>query len=214
MEQAYKSAGAIDKILIVACGHHPLLWVHPFQDDNGHVARLVSHAALRSAITMLAPWPLARGLARRVNQYENHLRSCDEPRRRRRDGDGPPSEDALANFVEFFLETCADQVDFMTGLMQPNKLRDRVLTWAHEEMRVGSLPPRADVVLAAILYRGELGRGEVTALMGASERSAGLSTSALVESGVVQSETLRAPLRLAFPVEQAMRFLPGLFPED
>jgi Fic family protein len=105
-------------------------------------------------------------------------------------------------------------VDFMSALMQPHKLRDRVLTWAHEEMRAGTLPPRSDAVLTAILYRGELERGEIVTLTGASERSARRLTAALLKSGVVQSETSRTPFRLAFPVELAMRFLPGLFPED
>ncbi|MBY3433558.1 Fic family protein [Rhizobium laguerreae] len=214
MEQAYKSAGRIDRILIAACGHHRLLWVHPFLDGNGRVARLVSYAALRSAISTKGLWSVARGLARREKEYKGHLQSCDEPRRGSLDGRGSLSEGALANFAEFFLETCIDQVDFMSGLMQPHKLRDRVLTWAHEEMRAGTLPPRSEAVLTAILYRGELERGEIVTLVGASERSARRLTAALIKSGVVQSETSRTPLRLAFPVELAMRFLPGLFPDD
>lgn len=214
MEQGYKSAGRIDRILIAAWGHHRLLWVHPFLDGNGRVARLVSYAALRSAISTKGLWSVARGLARREKDYKAHLQSCDEPRRGSLDGRGSLSEGALADFSAFFLETCIDQVDFMSGLMQPHKMRDRVLTWAHEEMRAGMLPPRSDAVLTAILYRGELERGDVMTLMGASERSARRLTAALIKSGVVQSETSRSPLRLAFPVELAMRFLPGLFPED
>jgi Fic family protein len=214
LEQGYKSAGRIDRILIAACGHHRLLWVHPFLDGNGRVARLVSYAALRSAISTKGLWSVARGLARREKEYKAHLQSCDEPRRGSLDGRGSLSEGALANFAEFFLETCIDQVDFMNGLMQPHKLRDRVLTWAHEEMRTGTLPPRSDAVLTAILYRGELERGEIVTLMGASDRSARRLTAALLKSGVVRSMTSRTPLRLAFPVELAMRFLPGLFAED
>jgi hypothetical protein len=51
-------------------------------------------------------------------------------------------------------------------------------------------------------------------LMGASDRSGRRFSEALIKSGVVQSETSRAPIRLAFPVRLAMRFLPGLLPED
>jgi Fic family protein len=214
MDRAYKSASAIDRILSAACGHHRLLRVHPFLNHNEHVARLVSHAALRSAITMRGPWPLARGLAQRVDEYESHLRSCDKPRRGSHDGRGTLSEGALANFVEFFLKTCIDQVDFMSGLMQPHELQNRVLTWVHEEMRAGVLPPRSDAILTAILCLGELECGEIITWMGASERSARQLTEALVNSGVVQSETPRSTLRLAFPVELAMSFLPGLYPKD
>jgi Fic family protein len=84
MEQAYKSRGRTERVLEAACGHHRLLWVHPFLDGNGRVARLVSYAALRSAIGTKCSWSLARGLARREKEYKAHLQSCDEPRRGRR----------------------------------------------------------------------------------------------------------------------------------
>lgn len=214
MEQGFKSAGRIDRILIAACGHHRLLWVHPFLDGNGRVARLVSYTALRSLISTRGLWSVARGLARREMEYKTHLQSCDEPRRGSLDGRGTLREGALVNFAEFFLETCIDQVNFMSGLMQPHKLRDRVLTWAQEEMRAGTLPSRSEAVLTAVLNQGELDRAEIVTLMGATERSARRLTAALIKSGVVQSQTSRASLRLAFPVGLAMRFLPGLFPED
>ena len=37
---------------------------------------------------------------------------------------------------------------------------------------------------------------------------------ALIERGVVVSESTRAPLRLAFPAKLASRWMPGLFPEQ
>lgn len=44
----------------------------------------------------------------------------------------------------------------MAGLMRPDKLRDRIMIWAEEEMRAGALPPRSDIVLKAALYQGVL----------------------------------------------------------
>lgn len=214
LEQSHKSLGRIDRILSAACGHHRLLWVHPFLDGNGRVARFVSHAALKSSLTTSGPWSLARGLARRENEYRTHLAYCDEPRRGSLYGRGTLSESALANFAEFFLETCIDQVDFMSGLMQPHKLHDRVLTWAHEEIRSGTLPRRADAVLTAILYRGELGPGEIVRLTGPGQRSIQRVTPALVKSGVIRSEPSSSRLRFAFPIGLATRFLPRFFPED
>ena len=35
--------------------------------------------------------------------------------------------EALAEFTRFFLETCLDQVRFMESLVQPDRLRDRIL---------------------------------------------------------------------------------------
>lgn len=214
IEEAYRSKGRIERILSAACGHHRLLWVHPFVDGNGRVARLVSYAVLRSAINTKGLWSVARGLARKERNYKAHLQSCDEPRRGSLDGRGTLSESALAEFSQFFLEICIDQVDFMSGLMQPNRLRDRVMTWAREETAGGRLQARSDVILNAILYRGELERNEVEILTGMSGRSARRLTASLINTGVIASETSRSPLRLAFPVSLATRFLPGLFPDE
>ena len=214
LHTAYQPAGRITRILSAACGHHRLLWIHPFLDGNGRVARLISYSMLRNALETQGLWSIARGLARREEAYKKHLQACDGLRRGDRDGRGTLSEQALASFAEFFLEVCIDQVDFMSGLMQPEKLRDRILVWATEEMRGGSLPPKSDIVLRAVLYQGELPRGEVASLTGQSDRAARRITAALVETGILISESTRAPLRLALPVRLAMRFLPGLFPHD
>ncbi|TAZ15424.1 Fic family protein [Rhizobium leguminosarum] len=214
MAEGYTSAGRIDRILIAACGYHRLLAAHPFLHGDGRVARLVSYAALRSEMRTRGLWSVARGLAGRQREYATHIRSSNGPRQGSRDGRGLLSADALSDFAKFFLETCIEQVDFMSGLMEPHKLRDRMLTWAHEEVRAGTLPPRVDAVLTAILYRGELDRAEIVTLTGTSERSARRLSAALLRFGLVQSETSRASLKLAFPVALSRRLLPGLFPHD
>ena len=135
------------------------------------------------------------------------------PRRNDLDGRGNLSEEALAEFTRFFLEICIDQVTFMEGLMQPDRLRARILLWAEEEIRLGALPPKSGSILEAVLYRGELPRGDAPGVVGASERSARRIVSALIEQGVLTSESSRAPLRLAFPAALASRWMPGLFPE-
>lgn len=71
------------------------------------------------------------------------------------------SEAAFAFFVDFFLSTCIDQVEFMGGLMRPDRLRDRILIWAEEKIRAGALPPKSDTVLKAVPYQGQIERGEV-----------------------------------------------------
>ena len=124
------------------------------------------------------------------------------------------SEEALAAFTRFFLETCLDQVKFMEALVQPNRLRDRILLWSEEAVRADTLPPKAGRILEAILYRGELPRGAVPELLGASERTARRILAALAQHGVIVSESTRAPLRLAFPAKLAARWMPGLFPEE
>lgn len=212
-EEVYAGLGKTETILSTAAAHHRLLWIHPFLDGNGRVARLVSHATLLEALDTGAVWSIARGLARNVDAYKAHLAACDLPRRNDLDGRGNLSEENLAEFTRFFLTVCLDQVTFMEGLMQPDRLRARILLWAEEAVRLNTLPPKAGAVLEAVLYRGELPRGDAAAIVGTGERQARRVVSALIEQGVLTSTSTRAPLRLAFPATLASRWMPGLFPE-
>src|SRR6266540_555519 len=212
-EAAYGRLGKTDSILAAAAVHHRLLWIHPFLDGNGRVARLMSHSMLLETLDTGGIWSVSRGLARNVASYKAHLASCDLPRRNDLDGRGELSEEELANFTRFFLEVCIDQVTFMEGLVQPDRLRTRILLWAEEEVRLGNLPPKAGNVLEAILFRGELPRADVAGLLGATDRHARRIVAPLVERGIVASDRVRAPLRLAFTATLAPRWMPGLFPE-
>jgi hypothetical protein len=160
-----------------------------------------------------AVWSVARGLARNVQQYKQLLANCDQTRRNDLDGRGTLSEEALADFTQFFLTICIDQVTFMESLVQPDRLRARILLWAEEEIRLGHLPPKSGSILEAVLYRGELPRGDAEAIVGTGARQARRIVSALVEFGVLESDSARAPLRLTFPATLAQRWMPGLFPE-
>lgn len=212
-EQVYTKLGKTDTILASATAHHRLSWIHPFLDGNGRVMRLMSYAALRETLDTGGVWSIARGLARNADAYKQHLAACDMPRRNDLDGRGSLSEEALAAFTSFFLRICIDQVKFMEELVQPDRLRTRILLWAEEEIRLGTLPPKAGNVLEALLYRGELPRADVPGLVGTGPRQAGRIVSALTERGVLTSISTRAPLRLSFPATLASRWMPGLFPE-
>jgi len=212
-EEVYGRLGKTDSILGAAAAHHRLVWIHPFIDGNGRVSRLMSHAMLLETLDTSAVWSVARGLARKVDAYKGPLAACDSTRRNDLDGRGNLSEEALAEFTDFFLGICIDQVEFMESLMQPDRLRTRILLWAEEEIRLNTLPPKSGSVLEAVLYRGELPRADAAAVVGAGERHARRIVSALVQRGVLASESQRAPLRLVFPAALASRWMPGLFPE-
>jgi Fic family protein len=212
-EEVFSRLGKTETILATAAAHHRLAWIHPFLDGNGRVARLTSHATLLETLDTGALWSVARGLARNLDAYKGHLAACDQTRRNDLDGRGHLSEENLAEFTRFFLTICLDQVIFMEGLMQPDRLRARILLWTEEEIRLDRLPPKSGFVLEALLYRGELPRGDAAAIVGTGERQARRVVSALVERGVLLSASTRAPLRLAFPASLAARWMPGLFPE-
>ena len=212
LHTAYQRPGRLASILAIPCAHHRLLWVHPFLDGNGRVARLMSYMMQRQILRTKGLWSIARGLARNEAEYKQHLQACDQPRSGDRDGRGNLSEAALASFVEFFLKTCLDQINFMEGLMEPQQLHQRILAWANEKAQSGDLPQQSSKILEALLYRGNLERGDVADLLNASDRTARRITSALIDAGAIRADSSRAPLNLAFPAKLAGVWMPGLFP--
>ena len=212
--EVYGSAGRAETIISAAAAHHRMLWIHPFLDGNGRVVRLMSHAMLLKALESGGVWSIARGLARREREYKDHLAACDRTRSGDADGRGNLSERALVDFTRFFLEVCIDQVQFMEGLVEPGRLRDRILAWATEEIRAGTLPMKSTTVMESVLFRGELPRSDIATLLGTSDRQARRVIAALIDAGVLISASSRAPLRIVFPARLAGRWLPGLFPEQ
>jgi Fic family protein len=211
-QRAYSGSSKFETVLQAAAAHHRLLWIHPFSDGNGRVARLVSYAMLLEALDTGGIWSIARGLARNVDEYKGHLAECDLQRRNDLDGRGNLSEEALAGFTVFFLESCIDQVKFMAELMQPSALRKRILDWAKEEERVGGLMPNSTRVLAHILTHRELERRDVTEVVGFDDRKSRRVTAMLHKRGIIAAPTHKAPFRIAFPAALAPGLMPGLYP--
>ena len=66
-------------IIAVAAAHHRFLWIHPFYDGNGRVARLMAHALLLRRGVGSSIWSVARGLARNSTEYKARLANADAP---------------------------------------------------------------------------------------------------------------------------------------
>jgi Fic family protein len=211
-ENAYSRLSKFETVLQAGPAHHRLLWIHPFADGNGRVARLVSYAMLLKALDTGGVWSIARGLARNESAYKGHLAECDLPRRNSLDGRGNLSEEALASFTAFFLETGLDQVRFMADLMEPSGLFRRIMDWTKEEERTGRLPLHSARVLSHILTHRQLERKDVTEIVGFDERKARRVTAALNKRGVITASTHKSPFRIAFPASLAPQFMPGLYP--
>jgi Fic family protein len=213
-EAAYRAPelGRIDRVVAVPAAHHRLLWIHPFLDGNGRVARLVSHAMLRETGVGTSLWSVSRGLARSVTDYKRALMAADEPRRNDVDGRGALSEVALTEFCEFFLRVCVDQVEFMASVLEPATLLGRIEAWLGDEIRAGTLHPRSSALIREAFQMGSIDRGRVPTITGLGERQARNVLSKLIERGVLSSASHRAPVRLLFPGALAERWFPNLYP--
>jgi Fic family protein len=200
------------QVIAVAAAHHRLLWIHPFLDGNGRVARLMSHAMLLEIGVGSALWSVSRGLARNSADYKRLLMTADEPRRNDLDGRGALSEEALIEFCRFFLEICMDQIRYMRELLDPSELQRRMELYVRDEESAERLPRRSFVVLREALLSGKLERGRVPGLIDASERTARRVISTLLDKRLLVSGSHKAPLRLGFPIDVVERWFPNLYP--
>lgn len=215
-DQAYQSPPLtrFRQIQTVGAVHHRFLWIHPFLDGNGRVARLMSHALFKRLGIGTSLWSVARGLARDDARYKALLAQADAPREGDRDGRGNLTQRGLVAFCKFFLDQSVDQIRFMSGLLDLETLRRRIEVHIEEEIRAKRLPRGSFAVLREALIAGEVQRSQIPSLTGYEERSARNVTAALVDRGMLTASSHRAPLRLAFPAEVAERWFPNLYPAN
>jgi Fic family protein len=114
------------QVLAMAAAHQRLAWIHPFVDGNGRVARLHSHLVLSHMGLTNGLWSPLRGFARSQDAYYAQLAAADEPRAGDLDGRGNLTEAGLLTWIHYVIETCIDQVGFMTQLLSLEGMKDRI----------------------------------------------------------------------------------------
>lgn len=200
------------RIIAIAAAHHRYVWIHPFYDGNGRVVRLMSYAALKKMNVGSELWSVARGLARRKNEYKDLLQAADEPRRGDLDGRGTLSQAALVDFCEFFLTICIDQVAYMSSLLDFKTLSERIRIHVEEMIALKDLPKGSYALLREALLIGEFERGKVESITGLKDRAARDVLYALLNKKLLVSDTPRGPVRLGFPIDVVERWFPLLYP--
>jgi Fic family protein len=199
---------------LVACAaaHHRLVWIHPWADGNGRVARLFTQAWLiRTRVDAHGLWSVSRGLARNLEGYRVALANADEKRRNDFDGRGYLSQAALKEFCRFFLATCLDQLDYMNGCLAVETLERRITGYATLRESTGDWPAGSGNVLRDVCLRGEIARGDVPRLIGKSPRTAQTVIQQLLKVEALTTTGPKGPLRLGWPPEALPAWLPGLF---
>ena len=201
----------IDQVIAVAAAHHRLVWIHPFYDGNGRVARLFSHGMFREIGIGTSLWSISRGLARSRDLYRAVLANADLPRWNDLDGRGNLTAKGLQAFCEFFLRTCIDQVQFMRSCLDPAQLLARIEVYLGEEIVAKRLLNGSERVVAAVFRVGELDRGRAAAVSGYQERQGRKVLQRLLAAGLLVSDTPKGAVRVGFPTSLLDRYFPRLF---
>ena len=205
---------ATGRLIAAAAAHHRLAWIHPFGDGNGRVARLQSQAVMiRSGLDAEGLWTLSRGFARSRAAYYQHLQAADQPRANDFDGRGNLSDAALSRFCRFFLDRCLDQINFMTDLIAPFNLLDRIESYLRFTRVDLESKTREHLhrLLKALCLEGELARGAVPDVLGLKGTAARAIIRRALEEELVCSSSEKGPLRIAFPYKVRDAWFPQLF---
>ncbi|MEB2517311.1 Fic family protein [Pseudomonas sp. YuFO20] len=192
--------------------HHRLAWVHPFADGNGRVARLITHLQLVQLGLEPTLWSLSRGLARQHQDYYSALTMADRPREGDLDGRGQLSQRRYFEFIEFMVQVCHDQVDYMTAAVDPSKLRERVIRAFrfNEKLLQQGIRPESAPAIIALITQGSLPRNEIKTFTGLTPRPAIDELSRLIKVGLVESRTPKS--RIVTPGLPAW-FAQDIFPD-
>lgn len=201
----------LDGILAAFVAHHRLVWIHPFLDGNGRVARLVIDAMLRECgVNGASLWSMSRGFAKTAEEYKAKLAGADQPRMGDLDGRGNLSEKRLAEFCEYAMQTAIDQAKFMARMFALDNFRFRAEHF-FRKVRFDLKPESAHLFIHAF-STGAFERMEAGRLTGLPERTARDVLNVLVREGFLVSDTPRGKVRVGFPMHALGSLLPNLYP--
>ena len=170
------------RIIVAAALHHRLAWIHPFQDGNGRVIRLLTDDYMRcSGFDGYGLWSITRGFGRNTKAYYAALAQADKPRQGVADGRGILSDSGLIHYTKYFIDTALDQVKYFSDLLEPRKLGIRV-DYYFELRAKGGLPssPGEELPLLKIaardiyrllLEKGAMSRGAIIQRLGKGEQT-------------------------------------------
>lgn len=211
------------KLIAAAAAHHRLLWIHPFADGNGRVARLLTDAMLRAAgLECYGVWCLSRGLARSSATYKALLARADFPRQGSSDGRGLLSEAGLVEFCAYLLDTALDQMAYIEDLLSLSQMRERIdgyVAARRDQRAARDLPSfnereakAAGRLLMAAFSEGLLPRTLALSLCDMPERSASRLLSRLRDEGLLSQTSSKSPLRWEIPEHAEPWYFPQLTP--
>ena len=212
-----RAANSAERLLLTVAGHHRLLYIHPFRDGNGRVARFAFDASLIAiGLDAKGSWTPSRGFARARTRYYDALMAADAERRHSTDGRGARSMEGLVRWTRFVLDVIRDQVRFIDALLEPRALHARVRTALHAtfESTVAKRASATRLVLAA-WELGPLSRGALVEASGVPDRSARRIIAELLAAGWLRASTgpdaRTSPVVGGLPLNRAPIVFPDLF---
>ena len=101
----------------------------------------------------------------------------------------------------------------MENLLRLDQIESRIDWYVQTRAKQRQKPlwDKAARLLRAVFMRGALPRGKAAEILNMSERSARRTVSALIEEGLLQSQSHRAPLTIGLPIHVLPYYFPDLY---
>ena len=204
-------ASKLDAIISSFAAHHRLVWIHPFPDGNGRVARIALEAMLReSGVNTFGLWSMSRGFAKTSDEYKSMLANADDPRMCDLDGRGNLSEKRLAEFCTYSAQTATDQAKFMSGMFSLENIQARSEGY-FRRVRFDMKPESSHLFIHAFIM-GEFERMEASRITGLPERTSRDILNTLIDEGFLLSDSQKGKVRVGFPLHAVGSLFPNLYP--
>jgi len=201
LEQVFDPAKihGTNRIIAAAALHHRMAWIHPFQDGNGRVIRLLTDSYMRCAgFGGYGLWSITRGFGRDTKAYYAALAQADKPRQGNTDGRGTLSDKGLLHFTKYFIDTALDQVRYFSDLLEPRKLGIRV-DYYFEMRAKGGLPSSsgkelpllkiaARDIYRLLLEKGAMSRSAIGQHLGKGEQTLRPIIKQMVSEGLISAK--------------------------
>jgi Fic family protein len=215
-----KRLHGLEPILAIGASHHRFLWIHPFLDGNGRFARLLSTAFLvQSQVHSQGLWSLNRGLARNSQKYKSLLAEADQERKGDYDGRGSLSEKHLVTLIDFFLDTCLDQINFMNEMLDLKGLLNRIEIY-FKIRNAGGFPNQKQLheqsarMITFTLLHGEVAKKDLQSFINMSESSTRKIMKELLKEGLLIAKSKQSLVHFGLPLHVVNHYFPNLYPES
>lgn len=132
------------------------------------------------------------------------------------DGRGNLSESALTAWIDYVLDMCLDQVAFMRRMFDLATMEGRIaacLSFEQASLKSGVRLDALRPLHYLYLSGAEIERGEFKRMTGLGERTAVNLLSALIQRGLLSTDSPQGKVRFGLPLHALRLYFPALWPE-
>ena len=199
------------RIIAVLCQHYQVL--HRPTDRDGIRAFAQALTFENFALLGLHPhlWSLSRGLGRRLGDYQSAAAMNEPIGKDGLEGVQKRTGGEQRAFIDFMLDVCHEEVDYMTAALNRHRLRESVnhAYRTNSQLKEAGISPETMPAFLALLIQGALPLTEFVTFTGLPPEAASVQLSRLINLGVVVSPpSILQRLEVGLPAWFAQDLLP------